>query len=238
MVYMAIHTRHALLAVGSVWEVHTMFLVAINAQGGNVVFAYFIARSSDFLQRCAVRIMTGSAVHAALVVGAYFPILPPKTRIAVAASAQIWRSIDGHGGLGVIGGRRSVACFASHAICLEGSRGRIVAGSVAHKTRTWLALGCPRIQKNRVAPSFAMSAIFPGHLKLGVADCTILGAVGGLWGGGCTASLCAGNNERYARGKQGEHNGNQKAFDTRGHLYNLLGSIVSVGTGASMKTSQ
>ncbi len=98
VIHMAIHARHTFLVVRSVREIHAVFLVAVDAQCRDFIGRFPIcAGHGHLLQGCAMRIVTGCAVHAALVVRAYRPVLPAEARIAVAASAQVGAAIDRHG---------------------------------------------------------------------------------------------------------------------------------------------
>ena len=44
MIYMAIHTRDALLVVGRVGKVHAVFFVAVDAQGRDIIGGWPLAR--------------------------------------------------------------------------------------------------------------------------------------------------------------------------------------------------
>ncbi len=117
--------------------------------------------------------MTSGAIHAALVMRADLPILPAKTRITVAASAQVGGAIDGHGRLRVIGWSRSMAGFTGHAAFLVCCGRRIVACRVAYKTSARLALFIPLIHKGRITAGFPMRTVLPARLELSMADSAI-----------------------------------------------------------------
>src|SRR3972149_1990584 len=88
MLQVAVNTRDAFLMVQGVWKFHARFLMAVNAQLRYIVITGSIAGNRQ-LQGSAVRIVTGGALHATLIMCTALPILPAKTRITMAASAQV-----------------------------------------------------------------------------------------------------------------------------------------------------
>ena len=88
MLQVAINTREALLMVLGVRKFHARFLMTVNAQLRSIVITGCIAGNRE-LQGSAVRIVTGRALHPALIMRTALPILPAKTRITVAAPAQV-----------------------------------------------------------------------------------------------------------------------------------------------------
>ena len=89
MIQVAIYARHALLIVGRIGEVHAVFLMTVDTQCRYVIGGGFTTLYCDFLQGGAMWIMACGAIHTALVVRAYLPVLPAKACIAVAAPTQI-----------------------------------------------------------------------------------------------------------------------------------------------------
>ena len=47
MIQVAIDTRDSLLIVGGVWKVHTVFLMAVDAQGRNIISGFVCAFRGD-----------------------------------------------------------------------------------------------------------------------------------------------------------------------------------------------
>ena len=174
MIDMTIYTGDAALIMGRIGEIHAMFLMAIDAQCGDRISFFFEAGSGKCFERSAVWIMTSGAIHTALIVRAYFPILPAEARIAVTAPAQIGGAIHGHGSLGVIGGGGSMTGFAGHAVFFKGRSGRIVTRSMTNETSTRLALLGPLIQKYRVTTCCSMRSALPGGDKFSVAGGAVL----------------------------------------------------------------
>jgi hypothetical protein len=68
VIQMTIDTRDSLLIVGCVRKVHAVFLMAIDTQGRNIITGFIRTCAGDLLQRSAMWVMAGGAVHAALVV--------------------------------------------------------------------------------------------------------------------------------------------------------------------------
>src|SRR6266545_2185979 len=209
--------------------------MAGDTQLRNIILLLAGAGSNNFFQGSAMGIMAGGAVHAALIMRTYFPILPAKACVAVTASTQISGTVYRHGSFWVISGCGSMTGFACHAIRFIGGCGWIETCRVTYEASAGLTLLIPLIQEDWITAGFSVRAVFPGHLKFGMTNSTILGC---SRPSGRHFSLCAGHDQCYPCGKQGEHQGNQQTFNTRGHFYILLGSIFSAGMGASMKTSQ
>src|SRR5512138_2312295 len=160
--------------------------MAVDAQGRDFIGrGTLFAGAVDFLNGSAVRIMACGAIHASLVVRADFPVLPAKACVTVTAPAKIGGCVDGHGRLGVIGGRLTMTGLAGHTVLLEGGACGVIAGRMANETGTRLALLGPFIQKCGVVTGLSVSAILPGHLVISMAYGAIFGCAGlqgGRWG--------------------------------------------------------
>src|SRR5512145_1769980 len=214
-----VHARDVFLGMRGVREVHAGLFMAGDAELRSIICLHAFTRCRNFLQRSAVRVVTGGAVHAALIVRADLPILPAKARIAVAAPAHVCGAVDRHGGLRVIGRGGSVAGFAGDTVIFVSGGGRVVACRMTDKTSTRLALLVPLVYKGRIAASLAMRAALPARLEFRVADNTIARRLGG-WR---YFALSAGNDQCNSRCQQSKHDSDQETFNSRDHNDILLG---------------
>src|SRR4026207_95849 len=98
--------------------------------------------------------MARGTVHAALIMCAYFPILPAKACVTMAASTQIGGAVHRHGGLGMISGGRAMTGFTCHAIGFVGGGSRIVPCCVTNQAGAGLALLIPLFQKDWITAGF------------------------------------------------------------------------------------
>src|SRR5689334_5176803 len=110
---------------------HAGLLMASDAQLRNIIRLANAKRRRNLFYGSAMGIVTGGAVHAALIMCAYLPILPAKARITMTASAQVRGTVYGHGSFGVIRWRWTMAGFTRHAISFIGCSGWIKTCGVA-----------------------------------------------------------------------------------------------------------
>src|SRR5512142_706185 len=108
-----------------------------------------------------MRIMACAAIHSPLIVGAALPVLPAKTRIAMAAGTQFCRAVNWHWTLGMISLHRAVAGFTRNTVLQPGSGGWVVVCHVADQARARLSLCRPLFQEFRIAHCLPMGAVFP-----------------------------------------------------------------------------
>ena len=117
--------------------------------------------------------------------------------------------------------RRDVAGLASDPIGLPGGGGGIVAGHVTDEARARSTLFLPGFHEDRIIPGLSVQARLPGGLIIGVADRAGL-FVSLRVRRGRSDSLRVGDEQRRARGQQGEHEGDNETFETREHGYSFM----------------
>src|SRR5204863_4864979 len=81
---------------------HAGLLMASDAQLRDIIRLTAAKRRRNLFYGSAMGIMTGGAVHTALIMCTYLPILPAKARITMTPSAQVRGTVYRHRSFGVI----------------------------------------------------------------------------------------------------------------------------------------